>query len=66
MYEAVFGAECRPELKRRIMALRAEGMTRIAHQLNRERVRALREGAKWRPSSVRARPATGARRASRG
>jgi hypothetical protein len=25
MYEAVFGAECRPELKRRIMALRAEG-----------------------------------------
>jgi DNA invertase Pin-like site-specific DNA recombinase len=51
-----------PELKDRIAAMRAEGMTlqAIADRLNLERVPTVRGGAKWRPSSVQA--ATGYRR----
>ncbi len=44
----------RPELARRITAMRAEGMTLqgIADVLNAEGVPTLRGGAEWRPSSV--------------
>jgi peptidoglycan hydrolase-like protein with peptidoglycan-binding domain/DNA invertase Pin-like site-specific DNA recombinase len=51
-----------PELKQRIRALRASGMTlqAIADRLNAEKVPTLRGGAKWRPSGVQA--ATGYRR----
>jgi DNA invertase Pin-like site-specific DNA recombinase len=43
-----------PELKDRIARMRADGMTlqQIADQLNREGVPTVRNGAKWRPSSV--------------
>jgi DNA invertase Pin-like site-specific DNA recombinase len=45
-----------PELKRRIVAMRADGMTldAIADRLNAEGVPTLRGGEKWRPSSVQA------------
>jgi DNA invertase Pin-like site-specific DNA recombinase/peptidoglycan hydrolase-like protein with peptidoglycan-binding domain len=45
-----------PDLKRRISAMREEGMTlqAIADSLNREGVPTLRGGAQWRPSSVQA------------
>jgi DNA invertase Pin-like site-specific DNA recombinase len=44
----------RPELKERIAAMRASGMTlqAIADALNAEEVPTLRGGAEWRPSSV--------------
>jgi DNA invertase Pin-like site-specific DNA recombinase len=43
-----------PELKERIARMRADGMTlqQIADRLNREGVPTVRNGAKWRPSSV--------------
>jgi len=45
-----------PQLKERIVRMRAEGMTlqSIADQLNQEGVPTVRGGAKWRPSSVQA------------
>jgi DNA invertase Pin-like site-specific DNA recombinase len=45
-----------PQLRERIAAMRAEGMTlqAIADQLNAERIPTVRGGAKWRPSSVQA------------
>jgi DNA invertase Pin-like site-specific DNA recombinase len=45
-----------PELKDRIVAMRAEGMTlqAIADRLNEEGVPTLRGGKEWRPSSVQA------------
>jgi DNA invertase Pin-like site-specific DNA recombinase/peptidoglycan hydrolase-like protein with peptidoglycan-binding domain len=45
-----------PELKTRIAAMRASGMTlqAIADQLNEEGTPTLRGGARWRPSSVQA------------
>jgi DNA invertase Pin-like site-specific DNA recombinase len=45
-----------PELKERIAAMRAEGMTlqAIADRLNAEGVPTVRGGAEWRPSSVQA------------
>jgi DNA invertase Pin-like site-specific DNA recombinase/peptidoglycan hydrolase-like protein with peptidoglycan-binding domain len=51
-----------PDLKRRIAAMREEGMTlqAIADSLNDEGVPTLRGGSRWRPSSVQA--ATGYRR----
>ena len=51
-----------PELRERILRMRAEGMTlqAIADTLNEEGVPTLRGGAKWRPSSVHT--ATGYRR----
>ena len=51
-----------PELRERILRMRAEGMTlqAIADALNAEGVPTLRGGAKWRPSSVHT--ATGYRR----
>jgi DNA invertase Pin-like site-specific DNA recombinase/peptidoglycan hydrolase-like protein with peptidoglycan-binding domain len=54
-----------PELKERIAALRANGMTlqAIADRLNEEGVPTLRGGKKWRPSSVQA--AVGYRRPPR-
>jgi DNA invertase Pin-like site-specific DNA recombinase/peptidoglycan hydrolase-like protein with peptidoglycan-binding domain len=54
-----------PELKERIAAMRAEGMTlqAIADRLNEEGVPTLRGGEKWRPSSVQA--AVGYRRPPR-
>lgn len=53
-----------PELKQRITAMRAGGMTlqAIADQLNAEDIPTVRGGAKWRPSSVQA--ATGYQRPS--
>jgi DNA invertase Pin-like site-specific DNA recombinase len=53
-----------PELRERIIAMRADGMTlqAIADALNEEGVPTLRGGAKWRPSSVQS--ATGYRRPS--
>jgi DNA invertase Pin-like site-specific DNA recombinase/DNA-binding CsgD family transcriptional regulator len=44
----------RPDLNRRILAMRASGMSLqgIADALNAEGVRTLRGGAEWRPSSV--------------
>jgi DNA invertase Pin-like site-specific DNA recombinase len=53
------------QLKRRIAAMRARGMTlqAIADTLNREGVPTLRGGQKWRPSSVQG--ATGYRRPKR-
>jgi DNA invertase Pin-like site-specific DNA recombinase len=53
------------QLKRRIAAMRASGMTlqAIADTLNREGVPTLRGGQKWRPSSVQG--ATGYRRPKR-
>jgi DNA invertase Pin-like site-specific DNA recombinase len=46
----------RPALKKRIVAMRAQGMTlqAIADTLNEESVPTLRGGVKWRPSSVHA------------
>jgi DNA invertase Pin-like site-specific DNA recombinase len=43
-----------PQLKERIVQMRAQGMTlqAIAGQLNREGTPTIRGGAKWRPSSV--------------
>jgi peptidoglycan hydrolase-like protein with peptidoglycan-binding domain/DNA invertase Pin-like site-specific DNA recombinase len=54
-----------PELKERIAAMRADGMTlqAIADRLNAEGVPTLRGGEKWRPSSVQA--AVGYRRPTR-
>jgi DNA invertase Pin-like site-specific DNA recombinase/peptidoglycan hydrolase-like protein with peptidoglycan-binding domain len=54
-----------PELKDRIAAMRANGMTlqAIADRLNEEGVPTLRGGEKWRPSSVQA--AVGYRRPQR-
>jgi DNA invertase Pin-like site-specific DNA recombinase/peptidoglycan hydrolase-like protein with peptidoglycan-binding domain len=54
-----------PELKERIAAMRAKGMTlqAIADRLNAEGVPTLRGGEKWRPSSVQA--AVGYRRPPR-
>jgi DNA invertase Pin-like site-specific DNA recombinase len=54
-----------PDLKERIAAMRANGMTlqAIADRLNREGVSTLRGGEKWRPSSVQA--AAGYRRPPR-
>jgi peptidoglycan hydrolase-like protein with peptidoglycan-binding domain/DNA invertase Pin-like site-specific DNA recombinase len=54
-----------PELKERIAAMRAEGLTlqAIADRLNEEGVPTLRGGEKWRPSSVQA--AVGYRRPPR-
>ena len=56
-------------IRRRIAAMRADGMTlqAIADVLNEERVPTQRGGAKWRPSSVQTaagykRPAGGAKR----
>ena len=51
-----------PELRERIIQMRAAGMTlkAIADRLNEEGVPTVRGGAKWRPSSVQA--ATGYRR----
>jgi DNA invertase Pin-like site-specific DNA recombinase len=45
-----------PELRDRIAAMRAEGMTlqAIADQLNADGIPTVRGGAKWRPSSVQA------------
>jgi DNA invertase Pin-like site-specific DNA recombinase len=53
-----------PELRERIGAMRAAGMTlqAIADQLNVEGIPTVRGGAKWRPSSVQA--AAGYRRAA--
>jgi DNA invertase Pin-like site-specific DNA recombinase len=55
----------RPELRRRIELMRAEGMTlqAIADELNARGVPTLRGGALWRPSSVQA--AAGYRRPGR-
>jgi DNA invertase Pin-like site-specific DNA recombinase len=46
----------RPELRERIVAMRASNMTlqAIADQLNAEGIATLRGGARWRPSSVHA------------
>ena len=54
-----------PELKERIAAMRASGLTlqAIADRLNEEGVPTLRGGEKWRPSSVQA--AVGYRRPAR-
>jgi DNA invertase Pin-like site-specific DNA recombinase/peptidoglycan hydrolase-like protein with peptidoglycan-binding domain len=54
-----------PPLKRRIVAMRSEGMTlqAIADRLNAERVPTVRGGREWRPSSVQA--AAGYRRPGR-
>ena len=43
-----------PELRDRIVAMRAEGMTlqAIADELNADGIPTVRGGAKWRPSSV--------------
>jgi len=59
------GVEDVPELKERITAMRAKGMTlqAIADRLNEEGVPTLRGGEKWRPSSVQA--AVGYRRPPR-
>jgi DNA invertase Pin-like site-specific DNA recombinase/peptidoglycan hydrolase-like protein with peptidoglycan-binding domain len=59
------GVEDVPELKERISAMRANGMTlqAIADRLNEENVPTLRGGEKWRPSSVQA--AVGYRRPPR-
>jgi DNA invertase Pin-like site-specific DNA recombinase len=48
--------EDRPELRERILAMRASGMTlqAIADRLNDDGVPTLRGGARWRPSSVHA------------
>jgi DNA invertase Pin-like site-specific DNA recombinase len=45
-----------PELRKRIVGLRARGMTlqAIADQLNADGIPTVRGGAKWRPSSVQA------------
>jgi Recombinase len=45
-----------PELRDRIAAMRANGMTlqAIADRLNEEGVPTVRGGAEWRPSSVQA------------
>jgi hypothetical protein len=45
-----------PELRDRIMAMRAAGMTlqAIADELNADGIPTVRGGAKWRPSSVQA------------
>jgi DNA-binding transcriptional MerR regulator len=53
-----------PELRDRIVSLRAAGMTlkAIADLLNEEGVPTVRGGARWRPSSVQA--VTGYRRPS--
>jgi DNA invertase Pin-like site-specific DNA recombinase len=58
-------ADIKPELKRRIMHMRAAGMTlqAIADQLNKEGIPTPRGGTKWRPSSVQA--ALGYKRPSR-
>jgi DNA invertase Pin-like site-specific DNA recombinase/peptidoglycan hydrolase-like protein with peptidoglycan-binding domain len=55
-----------PDLKRRIAAMREEGMTlqAIADSLNKEEVPTLRGGSQWRPSSVQA--AAGYRRPKKG
>ena len=55
-----------PDLKRRIAAMREEGMTlqAIADSLNKEGVPTLRGGSQWRPSSVQA--AAGYRRPKKG
>jgi peptidoglycan hydrolase-like protein with peptidoglycan-binding domain/DNA invertase Pin-like site-specific DNA recombinase len=59
------GVDDVPELKERITAMRASGMTlqAIADRLNDEGVPTLRGGEKWRPSSVQA--AVGYRRPPR-
>jgi peptidoglycan hydrolase-like protein with peptidoglycan-binding domain/DNA invertase Pin-like site-specific DNA recombinase len=59
------GVDDVPELKERIAAMRAEGLTlqAIADRLNEEGVPTLRGGEKWRPSSVQA--AVGYRRPPR-
>jgi peptidoglycan hydrolase-like protein with peptidoglycan-binding domain/DNA invertase Pin-like site-specific DNA recombinase len=59
------GVDDVPELKERIAAMRANGMTlqAIADRLNEEGVPTLRGGEKWRPSSVQA--AVGYRRPPR-
>lgn len=46
----------RPELKQRILALRADGLTLqgIADELNRDNVPTVRGGREWRPSSIQA------------
>ena len=46
----------RPELKRRIVRMRAAGLTlqAIANELNEEGIPTARGGTKWRPSSVQA------------
>jgi DNA invertase Pin-like site-specific DNA recombinase len=56
----------RPDLKERILALRAGGMTlqAIADTLNAEGIPTLRGGSQWRPSSVQA--AVGYKRPTRG
>jgi DNA invertase Pin-like site-specific DNA recombinase len=58
--------EDRPEIKQRILALRADGMTlqAIADTLNDEGTPTLRGGSQWRPSSVQA--AVGYKRPTRG
>jgi DNA invertase Pin-like site-specific DNA recombinase len=55
-----------PVLKRRIVAMRSEGMTlqAIADRLNAEQVPTVRGGKEWRPSSVQA--AAGYQRPGRG
>ncbi len=46
--------EDRPEIRQRILAMRASGMTlqAIADRLNADGVPTLRGGTRWRPSSV--------------
>jgi DNA invertase Pin-like site-specific DNA recombinase len=58
--------EDRPEIRARILAMRASGMTlqAIADRLNADGVPTLRGGARWRPSSVHA--TTGYKRRQKG
>ena len=58
--------EDRPEIRQRILAMRASGMTlqAIADRLNADGVPTLRGGARWRPSSVHA--TTGYKRRANG
>jgi DNA invertase Pin-like site-specific DNA recombinase len=58
--------EDRPEIRERILAMRASGMTlqAIADRLNADGVPTLRGGARWRPSSVHA--TTGYKRQQKG
>jgi DNA invertase Pin-like site-specific DNA recombinase len=59
------GSAIKPELKRRIVRMRAAGLTlqAIADALNEEGIPTARGGAKWRPSSVQS--ALGYKRPSR-
>jgi DNA invertase Pin-like site-specific DNA recombinase len=54
--QGAFPSAIRPELKRRIVRMRAAGLTlqAIADELNEEGIPTARGGTKWRPSSVQA------------